>query len=324
MRRALALAVLALAALPGAAAARPLEPAPSLVARAGVQAARDYARGRAGTVAFAVARPGDSIRGVNVNHRFFSASVVKAMLALEVVREARHRGLTATERALLRPMITVSDNDAASAVYRRVGGAGLYRVAAAAHMTRFRDVGNWADANITAADQVRLFLRIDKLAPRRHRSYLRNLLASIVPSQRWGIAPVAEARDFHIMFKGGWRTNISHQVALLERDGTRIALAVLTSGAPDPYGRLTEAGVAERVLTRRVLRARVIPKRLTLIATLRYRRARRHGETLLQNVWTFTVSAAEPRTMPPWRLLPSAPGPSTAARPAAPARRSPD
>jgi beta-lactamase class A len=259
MRRAAALAVLALAALTGTATARPLEPEPSLVARAGVHAARDYARGRAGTVAFAVARPGVRIRGVNVNHRFFSASVVKAMLALEVVREARHRALTATERALLRPMITVSDNDAASAVYRRVGGAGLYRVAAAAHMTRFRDVGNWADANITAADQVRLFLRIDKLAPKRHRSYLRNLLASIVPSQRWGIAPVAEARDFHIMLKGGWRTNISHQVALLERDGSRIALAVLTSGAPDSYGRLTEAGVAERVLARRARRARVIP-----------------------------------------------------------------
>jgi hypothetical protein len=177
--------------------------------------------------------------------------VVKAMLALEVVREARHRDLTSTERALLHPMITVSDNNAASAVYRRVGGAGLYRVAAAAHMTHFRDVGNWADSHITAADQVRLFLRIDKLAPKRHRKYLRGLLASISPGQRWGIAPVAEARDFHIMFKGGWRNNISHQVALLERDGQRIALAVLTSGAPDGYGRLTETGVAERVLARR-------------------------------------------------------------------------
>ena len=86
-------------------------------------------------------------------------------------------------------------------------------------MTHFADVGNWADAHITPADQARLFLRIDKLAPKRHRSYLRGLLGSIVPSQRWGIAPVAQARDFHIMFKGGWRTNISHQVALLERDG---------------------------------------------------------------------------------------------------------
>ena len=92
---------------------------------------------------------------------------------------------------------------------------------------------------------------IDKLAPKRHRRYLRGLLASIVPYQRWGIAPVAAARDFHIMFKGGWRTAIFHQIALLERDGTRISLAVLTSGGTgDAYGRETEAGIASRVLSR--------------------------------------------------------------------------
>jgi hypothetical protein len=251
VKRALLVALLIALALPARAAAIPVSSEPSLIAPGAVQEARAYARGRAGTVAFAVARPGGRIRGLNLNHEFFSASVVKAMLALAVVREARDRDLTATERGLLHPMITVSDNNAASAVYRRVGGAGLYRVAGAAHMTRFRDVGNWADAHITAADQVRLFLRIDKLAPKRHRTYLRGLLSSIVSWQRWGIAPVAAARDFHIMFKGGWRNNISHQVALLERDGQRIALAVLTSGAPDPYGRLTETGVAERVLAKR-------------------------------------------------------------------------
>jgi hypothetical protein len=251
MRRGPLVVLLLALALPARAAAIPVGGEPNLIAIGAVHDARAYARGRAGTVAFAVARPGGKIRGLNLDHEFFSASVVKAMLALAVVREARHRDLTGTERALLHPMITVSDNNAASAVYRRVGGAGLYRVAAAAHMTHFRDVGNWADSHITAADQVRLFLRIDKLAPKRHRRYLRGLLASISPGQRWGIAPVAEARDFHIMFKGGWRINISHQVALLERDGQRIALAVLTSGASDGYGRLTETGVAERVLASR-------------------------------------------------------------------------
>jgi hypothetical protein len=238
------------AVAPASATARAVPPTaePSLVTLGGVQDARQYARARAGTVAFAVARPGRRIRGLHVHRWFHSASVVKAMLALEVVREARHRRLTAGERALLRPMITVSDNDAASAVYRRVGGAGLNRVAAVAHMTHFADVGNWADAHITAADQAQLFLRIDRLAPKRHRGYLRGLLGGIVPSQRWGIAPIAEARGFHILFKGGWRRNLSHQVALLERDGQRAALAVLTAGAPDPYGRRTETGVAARVL----------------------------------------------------------------------------
>ena len=161
------------------------------------------------------------------------------MLALAVLRSARDRELTAGERSLLRPMIVVSDNDAASAVYARVGAGALYAVARAARMTNF-DVGfNWADAQLTAHDQARLFLRIDRLTPRRHRAYLRGLLGSIVPWQRWGIAPVAASRGFHVMFKGGWRIGIFHQVALLERDGRRIALAILTRSADHGYGRET-------------------------------------------------------------------------------------
>jgi hypothetical protein len=227
---------------------------PRMVAPGGIEEAQRFARRRGGTVGFAVAVPGRRIRGVRVNHRFYSASVVKAMLALAVVRAAPGRALTAGERALLRPMVTYSDNDAASTVYARVGRDALMRIAGAAGMTRFDVSFNWADALVTAHDQARLFLRIDRLTPRRHRGYLRGLLGSIVPSQRWGIAPVAESRGVHIMFKGGWRTGIFHQVALLERDGRRIAVAVLTSGTDHGYGRVTQAGIAARVLARPVRR----------------------------------------------------------------------
>ena len=227
---------------------------PRMVALGGVEEAQRFARRRGGTIGFAVAVPGKRIRGLNLNHRFYSASVVKAMLALAVVRAAPRRALTADERALLRPMITVSDNDAASTVYARVGRDALMRIARAAGMTRFDVAFNWADALLTARDQARLFLRIDRLAPRRHRAYLRELLGSIVPWQRWGIAPVAESRGFHVMFKGGWRIGIFHQVALLERDGRRLALAVLTSGTDHGYGRETQAGIAARVLARPVRR----------------------------------------------------------------------
>ena len=223
---------------------------PRLVAPGGIEEARRWARRRGGTVGFAVADRAGRVRGLNLHHQFFSASVVKAMLALAVVRSARGRALTGGERALLHPMVTVSDNDAATAVYARVGAGPLHRIARAAGMKRFAIGGNWADALLTAHDQARLFLRIDRLAPRRHRKYLRGLLASIVPWQRWGIAPVAEGRGFHAMFKGGWRTGIFHQVALLERDGRRVALAVLTSGTDQGYGRETQAGIAARVLNR--------------------------------------------------------------------------
>ena len=163
-----------------AAAATPLEK-PRLVELGGIEEAQRWARRRAGTVAFAVAREGRPIRGVAIHRRYYSASVVKAMLALAVLRAARDRPLTAGERALLRPMIVVSDNDAATAVYASVGAGALYAIARAARMTNF-DVGfNWADAQLTAHDQARLFLRIDRLTPRRHRAYFRHLLASIVP-----------------------------------------------------------------------------------------------------------------------------------------------
>jgi D-alanyl-D-alanine carboxypeptidase len=234
---------------PAAVVARPAEP-PLLVAPGGIEDAQRWARRRAGTVAFAVAREGRSIRGIAIHRRYYSASVVKAMLALAVLRAAGDRGLTAGERALLRPMIVASDNDAATAVYASVGASALYAIARAARMKNF-DVGfNWADAQLTARDQARLFMHIDRLTPRRHRAYFRGLLGSIVSYQRWGIAPIAAARGFHVMFKGGWRIGIFHQVALLERDGKRVALAILTRSADHGYGRETQAGIAARVLAR--------------------------------------------------------------------------
>ncbi len=234
------------AAAPGTAGATPIVE-PQLVARGGVEEAQRWARRRAGTVSFAVAGNGRT-RGVAIHRRYPSASVVKAMLALALTRAARDRALTAEERSLIRPMIVVSDNAAASTIYARVGAARMYDIASDAGMRNFAIGGNWADAQLTAYDQARLFLRIDRLTPRRHRGYLRGLLAGITPSQRWGIAPVAEERGFKVLFKGGWRIAIFHQVALLERDGRRIALAVLTSGTDHAYGRETQSGIAARVL----------------------------------------------------------------------------
>ena len=163
-------------------------------------------------------------------------------------RAGRHR-VSAETRAYLRRMITVSDNDAANVIYAEVGSRGLRRVAHAAGMRRFVDVGHWAEAWITAADQARFFLRIDRLVPRAHRRYARKLLSSVVSWQRWGIARVAHRRHMKAFFKGGWRVGILHQAALLERANGRVALAVLTSDSPsEAYARETMERIAARVL----------------------------------------------------------------------------
>jgi hypothetical protein len=221
----------------------------ALTTPAGIRRARRFARSRQGVVAFAVLDTEHRPRGLRRTTRFPSASVSKAMLLVAALRRAAGRRLSDTTRRLLRPMITVSDNDAASAVYAQVGGEGLRRVARAAGMRKFADVGHWAGARITAADQARLFLRIDKLVPAAHRRYARKLLSSIVTSQRWGIARAARRERVKVFFKGGWRNSITHQVALLERGGRRLALAVLTSGSPSiAYAEETIERIASRVL----------------------------------------------------------------------------
>ena len=79
--------------------------------------------------------------------------------------------------------------------------------------------------------------------------YARRLLSSIVAPQRWGIAPAASRHGLRVFFKGGWRTTLVNQGALLETgDRRRLAIAVLTDGAPYGHGRSTIEGVARRLL----------------------------------------------------------------------------
>jgi hypothetical protein len=237
---------------PGSRGATRASPAPApraLTTPRRIEMAQRFARRRMGVVAFTVLAKSKRPRGLRRTVRFRSASVVKAMLMVAVLRRTGRRRVSEDKRSLLHRMITVSDNDAASALYARIGGPGLRKVARAAGMRKFVDVGHWAEAWITAADQARLFLRIDRLVPRVHRRYARKLLSSVVSSQRWGIARVARRRHMKAFFKGGWRTGILHQAALLERGRGRLALVVLTSGSPsEAYARETMERIAVRVL----------------------------------------------------------------------------
>lgn len=182
-------------------AAPPGAPAPALTTDAGIAAARTFARTRDGAVGFAVVDGRGRLRGWHRTVAFPSASVTKAMLLVAALRRAGDRSLAARERALLEPMVTASDNDAADAVYASVGGTALVALARIAGCRRFAETGHWAAARITPADQARLFMRIDDLVPAAHRAFARLLLSSIVPPQRWGIAAVAARRGMAILFK---------------------------------------------------------------------------------------------------------------------------
>jgi hypothetical protein len=230
------------------AAPRPVKAPRPLATTHGITSARAYARTRPGRVAFAVLGQDGALHGLHTTERFPSASVVKAMLLVARLRQLGDHPLTPSDTRLLAPMIRWSANESAEAIHAEVGDAGLLRVAALAGMRHFAVAPNLFDAQITAADQARFFLRIDRLIPVKHRAYARSLFDGIIPGQRWGIPPVAVAHGMAIEFKGGWRSDVVHQSALLLRGDRRVAVAVLTSGESMADGEATIEGIASRVL----------------------------------------------------------------------------
>ena len=218
-----------------------------------IAAASSYLDGRAGHTSLAVIDSQGRLGGVRLRDHFQSASVIKVMMLTAYLQmlEAHHRGLRASDNALLYPMIHISDNNAASAVLAVVGEGAIERVAREAGMRDYAPgVGWWAFSQTSAADQARLFLMLERLIPRQFYAYARGLLAGIEPSQSWGIPQVARPR-WQVFFKTGALPSegLFNEVARLERPGIALTIAVFTTGDPSMgYGEETIRGVAAQLL----------------------------------------------------------------------------
>ena len=230
---------------------------PPFPSGASLRAARRFAADRSGTVSFAVIDDRGRLRGLNAHRGYPSASMTKAMLLVAYLTELDESKtpLDDSDRAPLDPMIRHSDNAAATQVQGLLTSDALEELAARAGMSQFDYFGDWANASITAADQARFFLRVDRLTPRPYRDYARELLGGITAEHSWGI-PAAATEPWSVFFKGGWRPTNSgelvHQAALLESRGRRIAVAVLSDANPThDYGTGTVRGIAARLLSPR-------------------------------------------------------------------------
>jgi hypothetical protein len=229
-------------------------PAPLVPAVSATQRAWRYARRRGGEVSLAVVDTNGRVRAFEGGRLYHSASVVKAMLLVAELRRLRDQGLPLdpVTEDLLEAMITWSDNDAADAIYGRVGDPGLVAVADSARMRDLSVAGYWGNAQITAIDMARFFSRVRGLLPRPYRKAGLSMLASVVREQRWGVPRAARGR-WSVYFKGGWRATESgelvHQAAWL-KDGKRdLAVAVLTDAQPSQlYAIHTVRGIANRLL----------------------------------------------------------------------------
>jgi hypothetical protein len=148
-------------------------------------------------------------------------------------------------------MIRRSDNVSATRIRDLVGNAAVNALAEAAGMTRFAIDPVWGLSRITARDQTRFFLDLERLLPERHRAYALRLLRTIVPSQRWGMGETIPER-WRLHFKGGWGSGsgaVDHQVGLLRRGEERVSIAILTTSSPShAYGKATLEGVSRRLM----------------------------------------------------------------------------
>jgi hypothetical protein len=219
----------------------------------GVQRAIAYSERRAGDVSFAVVGPAGRMYGYRRAVQVPTASVIKAMFMAGYLRHPsiRDRRLRDSDRALLGPMIKRSDNDAATRVADFLGPRRINRLAAVAGMQDFHYTRPWGLSQTSARDQASFFFELERYIPRRHEDYARYLLSHIVESQRWGIGRLNRP-NWRFFFKGGWGSGtgwVCHQVAFLERDGKRIAVAIMIRNSPShDYATETLRGIADRLL----------------------------------------------------------------------------
>jgi beta-lactamase class A len=173
--------------------------------------------GRSSTVAVWVDDPGAGLTcSLSASSHFVSASIVKVVILGAMLRKAldQHRYLTSTEATQLHSMITQSDNNAASALWAKLGHAYLQHFLNLAGMTQtiLGPSGYWGLTQATAHDEMlllRVLLRANPILSTNSRTYALSLMAQVTASQRWGV-PAGAPSTVTVHVKNGWLPLSTH------------------------------------------------------------------------------------------------------------------
>ncbi|MGK5531957.1 serine hydrolase [Streptomyces sp. URMC 129] len=173
--------------------------------------------------------------------RYDTASVAKVNILAALLLQAQDEGreLTAAERRAAEVMIRNSDNAAADELWRSIGGAAGLEAAnerlGLTGTTGGAD-GHWGLTQTTSADQIALLRAVygdDSPLEPASRAYVQELMAGVVPGQRWGISAAADG-EFEL--KNGWlprtRTGLwdVNSVGRVTSGGQEYLIAVLSDG----------------------------------------------------------------------------------------------
>ncbi|GIF77066.1 hypothetical protein Asi02nite_65840 [Asanoa siamensis] len=144
--------------------------------------------------------------------RFQTASIVKVEILAALLLRARQRDqqVSDADRRLAKKMIVLSDNAAATALYRRIGGkSGLQSANEAFGLRESTPNASWGLSTTTAADQVRLLASLlDEDGPLgdEDRRFIFDAMSQVDQTQAWGVRAAADPRTTGVYVKNGWDT----------------------------------------------------------------------------------------------------------------------
>ncbi len=199
-------------------------------------------RKAAGSISIAVY---DRKRGItcyiNSGKHYDSASTIKATVLAAVLRRAQeqHRGLTAWEKAQAVPMITRSDNDSTTRLWKSLGMKRVrdfLKLAGMTHTT-LNPGGAWGLTQETAYDELTLLKLLTThgtVLTDASRAYELSLMHQVIPSQRWG-TPAGRPSGIVFHVKNGWLPRSTHawrvhSLGTFTGRGQDYQMAILTWG----------------------------------------------------------------------------------------------
>ncbi|MFN8498928.1 MAG: serine hydrolase [Anaerolineae bacterium] len=226
----------------------------------------EYIGQRAGSVGVAVIVPEyHTIYTTNGHERFHLASVAKVLIMLTLLDKAAAAGrdLTAEETAHLEPMIVLSSNDDADALWSTVGGADAVKSYLAAHALRETapdEDGFWGETEASPEDVAQLLAGLieNEGIDEAYRSVAVDLMLKAVDwSGGWGavsgipddpsVKVYSGAKDGWYSADEGWWVN-SAGFVLPDHAKPPYALAILTNGQPSvEYGAQTVHDIAAQI-----------------------------------------------------------------------------
>ncbi|MGY5058938.1 serine hydrolase [Streptomyces sp. 900105755] len=148
--------------------------------------------------------------------RYDSASTVKVTVLATLLWDAKkhNRYLTTTEQTLTKAMITKSDNDATTRLWKQLGLTKIKGFLSAAGMTQTTPGANgyWGLTQIDVHDEQRLLALVtakNTVLSDNSRAYILKLMGQVISSQRWG-TPYGAPSGVSVHVKNGWLQRATH------------------------------------------------------------------------------------------------------------------